>query len=129
MATSRETQESKTKGNGREGEWKKLPEPIIVSGFVLQEEGNVCEGVIMERDEGQYGGFYKVKLARPCKVKDRDGIRTAKIGDTVGINENAKLRQLQKEMRQGPLTIRVKFLEERPNGKGWEMDVDHRPAF
>lgn len=128
MAT-RQTETVKGNDNGGGAKWRELPEPTIVDGFWEMVEGNVIVGAVLERDEGEFGGFYKIKTQKPTKAKNRGEVKTYPAGSIIGVNENAKLRQLQKDMKKGPIIVEITNLGKRPNDRGWDLGVKVREAY
>lgn len=132
MARGTTTEKRNGKNDGGEGKWEELPDPIMTDGFWALETGNQLEGVILEAEQGTYGIVFKVKATKATKCKKRGeegGTVTLPAGSIVGVNENAKLRQLKEHMKRGPTAVRIIVGERRADGRGFDMNVAARPAF
>jgi len=133
MATeSSKSQAPKASSNGNEGGWTRAPKPILVDGFWHQAAGEVIEGVVLDYEKTDGGGYFKVKLARPATVKQRESDQTkqAPKGAVIGVNESASLKCLHQYMKQtnGPIAVLVTCNGKNAAGR-WEIDVDWKPAF
>lgn len=133
---------TRTENNKDEGEvYQELPEPVLVQGYFKPEKGATISGVILEREESKWVGedgrpgspVYKIRTNKTCKhIKDRDNreaSRTLPAGSIVGVNETAKLAQLQKFMLKGPVSVEIVVNGPGEKGRGWDMTVRHRMAF
>ncbi len=120
------------KPNG--GGWTELPEPIRIEAYWAIEEGNTIEGVVLGIREATEQGFsdvYQIRADKPtrCKQRDAEGSKMMGPNIVVGVNENAKLRQIRAHMKKGPVAVRILVGERRDSGFGHEMTVQVRPAF
>jgi hypothetical protein len=135
--TTKPTEKSKPKTdkpapNG--GGWTELPEPIIVEAYWALEEGNSIEGVVLgfrESERENSSDTWQIRADKPtrCKQRDVEGTKMVPAGTVVGVNDNAKLRQLHAHLKKGPIAVRILVGERRVGGRGYEMTVQVRPAF
>lgn len=128
-------QTSKTQGTPA-SDWDnvpKAPPPMIVDGFFTFEEGNVIEGVVSGVGESKFGPYYGIRVKVPNSLgkgttysADKE-FHEASDGQIIGVSDRAALVTLGDAVKAGPTAVRIVVVGK--NGRAWDLDVRHRPAF